>query len=48
MFERATIFSALVILILFGVLANKYLDFMVAKDSATPTSVNSLLKTNPN
>ena len=48
MFERATIFSALVILILFGVLGTKYLEFMVAKDSATPTSVNSSLKVNSN
>ena len=47
MFERATIFSALIVLIFFGVLADKYLDFMTAKNSATPTptSANSSLKT---
>ena len=48
MFERATIFSALVVLILFGILGTKYLEFMIAKDSATPTSANSTLKANPN
>ena len=46
MFERATIFSALFILIFFGVLGTKYLEFMVAKDSVTPASVNSSLKVN--
>ena len=45
MFERATIFSALIVLIFFGVLADKYLDFMTAKNSATPASANSSLKT---
>ena len=48
MFERATVFSALVALIFFGVLGNKYLDFMVAKNIATPTSANSSLKANSN
>lgn len=46
MFERATIFSALIVLIIFGILGTKYLEFMVAKDSATPTSANSSLEVN--
>ena len=48
MFERATIFSALVALIFFGVLGTKYLDSMIAKDSATPILVNSSSKANSN
>ena len=48
MFERATIFSALVILIFFGVLGNKYLNFMATKNIATPTSANTSLKANSN
>ena len=37
MFERAAIFSSLFCLIFFGVLGSMYLDFMVSKDTTTPT-----------
>lgn len=38
MFERATAFSAVVCLIVFGILGNKYLEFMEAKNTANSTS----------
>ena len=39
MFERATAFSAVVCLILFGILGNKYLNFMEAKSQDGSASV---------
>lgn len=36
MFERATVFAALFMLIFFGVLGSKYLNIMEAKSTATP------------
>lgn len=44
MFERATIFSALLVLIFFGVLGIKYVEFMEAKSQANSTSATSSLK----
>ena len=41
MFERATAFSAVVCLVLFGILGNKYLEFMEAKSQADSASVTS-------
>jgi hypothetical protein len=42
MFERATIFSTIFILIFFGVLGYKYFDFLEAKNQANPaTSLTS-------
>ena len=41
MFERATIFSALLVLIFFGVLGIKYVEFMEAKSQANSTSATS-------
>lgn len=41
MFERATIFSALFILIIFGILGTKYMDYMVAKAQGNGTAVTS-------
>ncbi len=41
MFERATVFSALVFFILFGILGMKYFDFLEAKNQPEPTSVTS-------
>ena len=41
MFERAAIFSALFMFIIFGILGMKYLDFMVSKAQVNPTTVIS-------
>ncbi len=42
MFERATIFSTLVLFILFGFIGIKYFDFIEAKNQQSPSSVTSL------
>ncbi|MEM7594184.1 MAG: hypothetical protein AAF383_22175 [Cyanobacteria bacterium P01_A01_bin.83] len=44
MFERATIFSALLVLIFFGILGIKYVKFMEAQSQANSTSATSSLK----
>ena len=41
MFERATVYSALLALILFSVLSFKYITFMQAKAQASTTSTSS-------
>jgi hypothetical protein len=41
MFERATVFSAIFIFIIFGMLGSKYLNFMEAKAQESSTSVTS-------
>jgi hypothetical protein len=41
MFERATVFSAIFIFIVFGLLGSKYLNFMEAKAQDASTSVTS-------
>lgn len=41
MFERATAFSAVVCLIVFGILGNKYLEFMEAKNQTDSTPITS-------
>lgn len=41
MFERAAIFSALFMFIFFGVLGNKYLELMIAKQQDGSTAVTN-------
>ena len=41
MFERATAFSAIFIFIVFGMVGQKYLDFMEAKSQSRSTSVTT-------
>ncbi len=41
MFERATIFSALFILIVFGILGTKYIDYMTARSQGNGSAVTS-------
>ncbi len=41
MFGRATLFSALVFFILFGILGMKYFDFLEAKNQQEPSSLTS-------
>ena len=41
MFEKATIFSAVVVFIFFGIISNRYFDSLETNDQATDTSTVS-------
>jgi hypothetical protein len=40
MFERATVFSTILISLIFGIIGLKYLDFIESKNQLTKTSIN--------
>jgi len=41
MFERATVFSAIFIFIVFGIIGQKYLDFMKARSQGGSSPITS-------